>query len=508
VTQTAPVVGYTVAYQFDGSPGVVTTSTTAALTVTVGNLTPGATYSFRVTSVDDTADQSPPSTPDAVLAVPRAGVTIGGQLRHGSRPLAGGGCGTVSHPCVQTALAGDTFSAQLAPSAWSAHLATRIERRYRKPGTALFRDLGSLAQTADGNALVRVGFGVHGIALLPGITCLRATTDDAAATLAAAGPWRCLRFRPPVTIGWAGDTTLGSAAYGHPSGDGRSGFQAVLGLLQAPDLMIGNYEGTLSHGGHPRCTGGSDCFIFQAAPSMAEGLRYAGFDVMNLSNNHGLDMGAAARAQTARALSAHHVGVTGLPGQITMRQVADTRVALVGFGFTPGTMDLDDTALVRAMVRTASRSADVVVVIMHSGIEGAKAQHVPSGDEAGRGRTRNFVATAIAAGADLVVGSGPHVVRGIEQRHRRLAFYSSGNFSGWHNFAMGGVSSESGIVNVTLDFTGANLAARFIGLHLTGPGTPVTTGGAAVVRHIARLSREDFRGRAPNISSNGRITLK
>ena len=56
----------------------------------------------------------------------------------------------------------------------------------------------------------------------------------------------------------------------------------------------------------------------------------------------------------------------------------------------------------------------------------------------------------INAGADLVVGSGPHVLRGVEQYHGRLIAYSLGNFAGFKNFALGGTLSLSGILRVTL----------------------------------------------------------
>ena len=78
----------------------------------------------------------------------------------------------------------------------------------------------------------------------------------------------------------------------------------VAPLLQRPDLMIGNYEGTLSRGGSSRCSGGPLCYIFQAPPERARNLAIAGFDVMNLANNHALDYGSAARRQSVAALRA------------------------------------------------------------------------------------------------------------------------------------------------------------------------------------------------------------
>jgi len=159
-------------------------------------------------------------------------------------------------------------------------------------------------------------------------------------------------------------------------------------------------------------------------------------------------------------------------------------------------------------VQRACAAADVVVVLHHSGIEGPRGAHVPGGDEEGRGRTRAFTAAAIDAGADVVFGSGPHVVRGIEQHRNRLAFYSTGNFASWNNFARGGLSSQSGIATVTLDPTGALQSARYIGVRLEGPGRPVPDRSGTVVSRVAQLSRSDFGRRAPRIARSGRITLR
>jgi hypothetical protein len=117
-----------------------------------------------------------------------------------------------------------------------------------------------------------------------------------------------------VTIGWVGDTILGSR-YGLPPRDGRELLRPVREALTSPDLMVGNLEGTLSVGGVPKCgTGVPNCFAFQAPPSHAETLRWAGFDVLNLANNHAFDYGAAGQMQTLAALDERGVRHTGRPG--------------------------------------------------------------------------------------------------------------------------------------------------------------------------------------------------
>ena len=110
-------------------------------------------------------------------------------------------------------------------------------------------------------------------------------------------------------------------------------------------------------------------------------------------------------------------------------------------------------------MRRARRRASLVVVIIHAGAEGAGALHTPHGSEffvgENRGNPRAFAHAVVDAGASLVVGSGPHVIRGVERYRGRMIAYSLGNFVGYHTLAGGGVLSDSAILRVTLGADGA-----------------------------------------------------
>src|SRR4051812_4200176 len=139
-----------------------------------------------------------------------------------------------------------------------------------------------------------------------------ARTEDrgAAAPAEAHGP------ASSVTIGWVGDMTPGSQ-YGLPPADGRALFSAVRTALREPDLMVGNLEGTFSQGGVSKCGAGApNCYAFQAPPANAGALRDAGFDLLNLANNHSFDYGPAGQRQTLTALNDAQLAFTGLPGQV------------------------------------------------------------------------------------------------------------------------------------------------------------------------------------------------
>jgi hypothetical protein len=313
----------------------------------------------------------------------------------------------------------------------------------------------------------------------------------------------------PVSIEWVGDTVLASS-FGMPPDGARGSLAAVTRTLRDADLTWGNLEETMSTTSGSKCgAGSSNCYAFQAPPAMTSVLRSAGFDVMNMANNHAFDFGATGRAQTVAALNRAKVGSTGAPGQITIRKVKGTTVAFLGFAPYPWAARLDKIPQAVALVRKAATMADLVVVAIHAGAEGATADHVPHGTEyflgENRGNSRAFAHAVINAGADLVVGSGPHVLRGVEQYHGHLIAYSLGNFAGFKNFALGGTLSLSGILRVVLNPDGSWESARLIPVELHGAGLPALDPSNASVRLVAQLSRDDFGANAAHFAANGVI---
>ncbi len=201
---------------------------------------------------------------------------------------------------------------------------------------------------------------------------------------------------------------------------------------------------------------------------------------------------------------------TGLPGEITVMRTGGTRVAFIGFAPYASTTNLLDIPAAQALVRRAGTRASLVVVIIHAGAEGAGALHVPGGSEfflgENRGNPRAFAHAVINAGASIVVGSGPHVVRGIEYYHRRLIAYSLGNFVGYHTLGGGGVLSESGILRVRLASGGRLLAGRWFSVHLNN-GLPSPEPSNASAHLAGRLSAEDFPFDHLSIRSGGLFRL-
>ena len=297
-----------------------------------------------------------------------------------------------------------------------------------------------------------------------------------------------------VTIGWVGDTTPGSR-YGLAPQHGRALFSKVRAELQTPDIMVGNLEGTFGSGGRSKGDSGAS-FSFQAPPAYAEALSWAGFDVMNVANNHAHDFLEAGMASTQRALKVAGVAQTGLPSQITVIERNGARVAFIGVAPYPWSQSLADISGTAALVRRARKKADVVIVLMHAGAEGSDKTHTPKGVERAygefRGSPRAFAHAMIDAGASAVLGSGPHVVRGLERYRGRLIAYSLGNFAGWGNFSTSGTLGLSGLLTIRISRAGEVLGGRWLSLRLADSGAPVVDPKDRSGELVRKLSRQDF----------------
>jgi poly-gamma-glutamate capsule biosynthesis protein CapA/YwtB (metallophosphatase superfamily) len=312
-----------------------------------------------------------------------------------------------------------------------------------------------------------------------------------------------------VTFAAVGDTMLGNSPE-LPSDPG-SYLDHVKGQLSG-DVVFGNLEGTLTDvSDSPKCGGApsGDCYAFRTPPSYARYLAAAGFTVMNDANNHSYDFGQEGLEQTIAALHKAGIAQDGLPGEITVVKAGGEKVAVLGFAPYSTTASLLDLPAARALIRRATRQAQIVVVAIHAGAEGAGAQHVTGEEESylgeDRGNPEEFAKMAIRAGADLVLGSGPHVLRAMEIYRGRLIAYSLGNFSGFHNFDTEGVLGASAVLHVTLDPDGAFRSGRIASVRLVEAGQPVLDPSGEGARIIARLSREDLGGAGVRIGGKGRI---
>jgi hypothetical protein len=264
-------------------------------------------------------------------------------------------------------------------------------------------------------------------------------------------------------------------------------------------------------GGRPTKPGGPHSFAFAVPTRYGARLQEAGFDLLSLANNHASDFGPRGRASTRRVLDALNIGHAGDKGTVAFRTVRGRRVALVAFAHNRVAHNVNDVENARQVVAGLASRADIILVSFHGGGEGAGRQHVVRGTETylgeARGDLRAFTHAVVDAGADLVLGHGPHVVRGMEVYKGRLIAYSLGNFATYGKFGLSGPTGLSLILEAHLSPTdGAFLGGRIHPAKQTKPGGPKRDPAGAVIPVIARLSKQDFGARtAVRVGKNGAL---
>jgi Bacterial capsule synthesis protein PGA_cap len=307
---------------------------------------------------------------------------------------------------------------------------------------------------------------------------------------------------PTLTIAAVGDVQMGMAwPPGHialPPDDAKDLFDGVKEALSGADLRFGNLETVLADYGESKKCGkkSTKCYAFRVPTSFTSGLRVAGFDVMSIANNHAGDFGPEGRKSTMVALTAAGIRHSGPIGDIASWETGGRRIALVGFSFGSDVYRIQDLDIARRVVADLKRRHDLVIVSFHGGAEGLSAAHVPKGVEMflgeNRGDVRAFAHTVVDAGADLVLGHSPHLLRAMEVYHGRLIAYSLGNFSTWDTFNLTGSLGVTGILRIFLAVNGVATRAELVPAVIVKPGRPVLDPSGQAVALVRKLSAEDF----------------
>lgn len=239
-----------------------------------------------------------------------------------------------------------------------------------------------------------------------------------------------------ITLMAVGDIMLGRTIGDliQSAGD-EAPFRNVSAIISSADIAIGNLECTISTRGEPE----NKTYTFRAPLEAAHSLRSAGFDLLNLANNHILDYGQEAFFDTMQALSEQDIAYIGAGSAVSARaphlvEINGLNLAFLGYFDIPiGAYDYTQWQAVGARpgiawgfhhyisedVKRARLEADIVVVMMHFGNEYAEVVSQAQIDSAH---------AAIDAGAALVIGSHPHLLQSLEEYNEGLIAYSLGNF--------------------------------------------------------------------------------
>jgi len=300
-----------------------------------------------------------------------------------------------------------------------------------------------------------------------------------------------------------------------PPNDGADLLSEVTPILKRGDIVFGNLEGPLVDGDGPsqKCRGKAPghCYAFRVPTRYGAHLKAAGFTVMGLANNHAMDFGQDGRTSSRQALDSQGIAHTGEIGDIAYLTVKGEKVAVIAFATYPGAYNLLDLDDALTAIRQARTNSDLVIVSFHGGGEGSSRQHVLPGDEMflgeDRGDLRRFTHAAIDAGAGLVLGSGPHVVRGMEIYQGKLIAYSLGNFATYGPFNLGAENGIALILEAHLAPDGSFLSGQVYPVKQDKPGGPKLDSAMSILPIVRNLSLADFGQNGITVGPRGELLL-
>ncbi len=320
-----------------------------------------------------------------------------------------------------------------------------------------------------------------------------------------------------LTIAMCGDIMMGTTypTVRLPQNNGAEIFAHVKQLFLDADLSAGNLEGVIADGGKStKDVSKANNYAFRTPESYAHLLTEAGFDYLNLANNHTNDFGPEGRQRTREILEKEGIAYSGLPDcESVVVEKNGVRYGICSFGQNSYTLKHTDTASVTRIVTALRPRCDILVVNFHGGAEGTKYSHLPDGPETylgeNRGNLRAFAHRCIDLGADLVFGHGPHVVRAVECYKGHLIAYSLGNFCTTYGINVAGLTGYAPVLVARIARDGSFVEGR-IHSFIQTPGTgPLPDLENKVAQHMRALSEADFRGNyGLEISDNGTLTRK
>ena len=271
-------------------------------------------------------------------------------------------------------------------------------------------------------------------------------------------------------------------------------------VLKGADICFGNLEGSFIQEGMKtnKCSEESrlkgHCYEFGIPAELAPVLKDLGFSVFNLDNNHCEDYGNKAITNTKEILRQQGIAFAGQQ-EYCILNIKNKKVALVAFGFSDNSYNISDLSKTKEVIQNLKNLADIVIVSFHGGAEGKKARFVKDEQEnflgENRGNVVKFSRTAIDAGASLVLGHGPHILRAIEIYKGKLIAYSLGNFLTYGHFNLKELNGISVILDVGLnENTGDFYRGKLIPVKQKEPGIPYVDDENSGIIEIKNLTEK------------------
>ena len=315
-----------------------------------------------------------------------------------------------------------------------------------------------------------------------------------------------------ITVAAAGDIMLGTDFPEDrlaTDAESQSLLADVAPVFSSADISFGNLEGVLMDGGEPvkTCKDPAACYLFRTPAHYANYLSDAGFTVMSLANNHARDFGEQGRSASMASLDAAGIRHSGRVGDIATWPNGKIKTALIAFAPFTNSYPMLDLDAARHEIGVLKDSYDLVIVSFHGGAEGVDAAHVPFTNETyygeDRGNVVEFSHAMIDAGADLVIGHGPHVPRAIEIYNSRLIAYSLGNFATYYGISITGDKGLAPILIATVDGNGQFISGEIVSALQVRPYGPHLDDRQSAYERIWELTEQDFDGGGIRFQNGG-----
>lgn len=281
--------------------------------------------------------------------------------------------------------------------------------------------------------------------------------------------------------------------------DGKEPFDDVQEVLSQADILFGNLEGTLTDEGEnaKRCSDPSKCYSFRSPESYGKYLADTGFDVMSIANNHIGDFGEIGIKNTAKTLEKHTIAYAGIfAKESTIFEKNGIKYGFCAFAPNKDCVKIHNLTNAKRIVTELKQQVDIVIVSFHGGAEGFKHTHVTRKTERfygeDRGNVYKFAHTLIDAGADIVLGHGPHVSRAFEIYNNKFIAYSLGNFCTYSRFNLDGIKGYAPIAEVEIDTKGNFIKGRLHSAKQIDEIYPFMDDKKGALREIKKLTEKDF----------------
>ena len=315
-----------------------------------------------------------------------------------------------------------------------------------------------------------------------------------------------------ITLSFVGDVMTGSdypdKSY-LPQNEGKDIFNEVKKYFDNSDINFANLEGAIADSDTQSAKRGKRSYSFRMPSYMADRIAEAGFNIVAVANNHSRDFGEKGYKQTQEYVKNAGIKIVGnILNTATFMEVKNKKIGFLAFYyFSYANNSIQDITSAKALVEKTKKECDFLIMSFHGGAEGGNMFRVPKETEMfygeNRGDVYKFARAVSDAGADLIIGHGPHVLRAMEMYNDSFIAYSLGNFVGYKQFSLAGNNGISAILQITLNDNLKISSAKVIPIKLINGGIPSVDSSNEAIKKLNNYADLDFPNTGIKFNSKG-----